>query len=185
MPRRCHAGREQPACCDQCVIAEFLPRGKDGDQRNRLCPVHDDEHASLSANPGTRGMWLVWHCKTGCHEEDVRDALLARGAHPSCLGNYGKPRTQSRNDSAPGRGTDPAVLADAARWHAVTKLAGFPELNGQLVRICIQAISEGDGDLPGDPYMLLPADRDDFVALASRAGVDPQYRYRLYRKWFA
>ena len=48
-----------------------------------------------------------------------------------------------------------------------------------------QAISEGDGDLPGDPYELLPVNRDDFLALASRAGIERGYAYRVYKQWTA
>jgi hypothetical protein len=49
--------------------------------------------------------------------------------------------------------------------------------------MCIQAISEGDGDLPGDPLALLGANADDFYGLADRAGIDSKYKYRLFRQW--
>jgi hypothetical protein len=176
--RQCHVGREPEACRDDCIDYGKLPRGRDGDKANRLCPAHDDEHASLSVNPGTKGMRMVWCCGAGCSPEIVRDALLDLGIHPSCLGNYGNRRESSAFPRAPR--AESAVLADARRWHAVAKL---PDINGSLLRMCIQAIGEGDGDLPGDPCTLLPVNRDDFCALASRAGLDPKYRYRLYRKW--
>ena len=49
--------------------------------------------------------------------------------------------------------------------------------------MCVQAISEGDGDLPGDPLTLLGVDPDLFYGLADRAGIDSKYKYRLYKHW--
>jgi len=76
---------------------------------------------------------------------------------------------------------DPATVADAKRFQAIRKLPR--DLNGKLYVMCIQALSEGDGDLPGDPFVLLPVNRDDFLALAKRAGVERRYRYQLYQRW--
>ena len=80
-------------------------------------------------------------------------------------------------------GQDPALVADAKRWHAALSLP--TDLAGSLLRMCIQALSEGDGDLPGDPCKLLPVDRDDFLALALRAGIERGYAYRVFRQWMA
>jgi hypothetical protein len=175
----CRAGHQPGECCD--TVRAGLRDGQGGGKHKWICPAHDDVRPSLSVNVGTKGMRLVWNCKAGCSEEDVRAALLGLGIDESCLGTYGVPRTRSRNDSAPSRGTDPVALADARRWHAVTKL---PDLNGSLLRMCIQAISETSSSISSDPLELLPVtNRDDFVALAGRAGLDSKYRYKLYERW--
>ncbi len=169
-----------PLACSESCLAALLPRGVSGDKHNRLCPCHDDREASLSINPGTKGMRMIWCCGAGCSFEDVRAALESRGADPSCLGNYGLPRRQLQ----PGMriaGHDPALVADAKRYHAILKLPA--DLNGSLLRMCIKALSEGDSDLPGDPYELLPVNKDDFLALAKRTGIERGYAYRVYRQW--
>lgn len=179
--RLCDTGREPRDCCDHCIIPKLGDaKGRRG---NRRCPAHADTEPSLSVNPGVKGMRMVWCCGAGCEPHAVRDALLDLGISPSCLGSYGKQvRTQSRNDSALSRGT----IADAKRWHAITEL---PVLEGALLRnpklvpMCIQAIREGNGDLPGDHFRLLPVNKDDFLGLAKRAGIDRCYRYRLYDQW--
>jgi hypothetical protein len=174
--QRCHADRDPKACQEQCIIP-LLGEAK-GRNGNRRCPAHDDDDPSLSINPGTKGMRMVWCCGAGCPAEDVRTALLAHGADPSCLGRYGTPK-RAPAPGTPYRGTDSATMAAAKRWYAVQKL---PDINGSLLRMCIQALGEGDGDLPGDPYRLLPVNSDDFYALAKRAGVG-KYRYQLFEKW--
>jgi len=167
---------------DQCAyrhVAAALERGTGGDKSNRLCPCHDDRKASLSINPGTIQR-VVWHCGAECDPGDIRAALLDRGVDESCLGRYGLPKRAV----VPGmrvQGRDPAIIADAKRWQAVAKLPRG--LNGKLYLMCVQAISEGDGDLPPDALKLLPVSMDDFVALAKRAGVERRYRYELYRRW--
>lgn len=176
----CHLGLHPDRCAYEHVAAR-VPKGSQGDKSNRLCPVHDDRKASLSINPGKIHR-VVWHCGAECSEADIRDALLDLGVHPSCLGNYGLPR----RTVAPGLrivGHDPALVADAKRYHAIYKLPA--DLNGSLLRMCIQAISEGDGDLPGDPYRLLPVNRDDFLALAQRTGLERGYAYRVFRQWMS
>lgn len=182
MPARetawCTLGRDPESCC-LVDIAGVLPKGTGGDGHNRLCPVHDDRHASLSINPGTIHR-IVWHCGAGCSAEDVREGLLAAGIDESCLGRYGLPKRPVQ----PGlriAGHDPVLVADSKRWHAVRKLP--PGLNGSLLRMCVQAITEGDGDLPGDPSVLLPADRQEFLALAARTGIERGFRYRVWDQW--
>jgi hypothetical protein len=177
--RRCPSGHDAETCAD--LGAGHFPRGRQGSKRNRLCPCHNDTKASLSWNPGTEGMWMVWNCGAKCDPAAIRAEALDLGIDPGCVGNYGLPKRAV----VPGlrvAGYDAAMVAAAKRWHAVAKL---PELNGSLVRMCIQAISEGDGNLPGDPLRLLPANQDDFLALASRAGLDSKYRYRVYKKWLS
>ena len=176
----CHLGLS-PDPCAYVHVAAALPRGREGDKSNRQCPCHDDRKASLSINDG-KIQRIVWRCGAECDPGDIRAELLGRGVDPSCLGNYGLPKRAV----VPGMrviGHDPALVADAKRWQAVAKLPA--KLSGQLMRMCIQALSEGGGDLPGDPYELLPVNRDDFLALASRAGIERGYAYRVYKQWVA
>ena len=79
---------------------------------------------------------------------------------------------------------DPALVADAKRWQAIRKLPA--KLDGKLMRMCVQALSEGGGDLPGDPYDLLPGQqRTTSLALAIRSGIERGYAYRVYRQWMS
>ena len=174
----CHLGFLPDACAYRHVAAA-LDKGIGGDKSNRLCPCHDDRKASLSVNPGKIHR-VVWHCGAECDPGDIRAALLDRGVHESCLGRYGLPGRLA----VPGmriQGHDPALVADAKRWHAVAKLPR--SLNGKLYRMCVQAISEGDGDMPGDPFVLLPGNQAAFLALAKRTGIERGYAYRVYEQW--
>ncbi len=171
---RCHRGLT-PNPCAWDHVAAVLTKGIDGSKSCRLCPCHDDRRASLSINPG-QIQRVVWHCGAECDPGDIRDGLLSRGVDESCLGRYGLPKRLA----VPGLRLSPPD-PDAKRWRAVRKLP--PGLNGKLLVMCIQAISDGDGDLPGDPIGLLPVIADDFYALADRAGIDAKYKYRLYKQW--
>ncbi len=175
---RCHLGLA-PNPCAWDHVAAALPKGREGSRSVRLCPCHDDGKASLSINPG-RVHRVVWHCGAECSEADIRDALLGLGVHESCLGRYGLPKRAVM----PGlrvQYADPATVADAKRYHAILKLAGAG-LDFKLYRMCVQAISEGDGDLPADPLVLLPVNSSDFYGLASRAGLG-RYKYELFGRW--
>ncbi len=172
----CHAGLASGECNQQHIAPELGPPHG----RNYRCPAHDDHHASFSINPGTT-VRIVWHCKAGCEPGVVRDALLALGIDATCLGKYGTAR------NVPGapviRTADCGIVADARRFQAVLKLP--VDLNGMLLRMCVQAIADGDGDLPGDPERLLPSDYKEFISLAKRAGIERAYKYKLYRKWIS
>ncbi|MGH3407861.1 MAG: hypothetical protein ACRDRJ_35970 [Streptosporangiaceae bacterium] len=174
----CHlGGRPNPCAYDH--VAARLPRGREGTKSVRLCPCHDDTKASLSINPGDETR-VIWRCGAECDPGDIRAALLEHGADPSCLGNYGLPKRHVQ----PGmriQGYDPGLVADAKRWIAVSKLPRG--LSGHLYRMCIQAISEGDGDLPGDPLGLLPVGQGEFVGLARQAGIERSYAYKLWIRW--
>jgi hypothetical protein len=177
----CYLG-VMPDPCAYDHIAIRVPIGREGTKSVRQCPCHVDRKASLSINPGKRGQRIVWHCGAGCDPGDIRAALSGLGVHESCLGRYGLPK----RPAVPGMRittADPALVADAKRWNAVLKLPA--DLHGSLIRMCIQALSEGDGDLPPDPFELLPVNRDDFLALAKRAGIERGYSYRVYRQWLA
>lgn len=166
-----------PGECKQQHVAPVLGPLQGRDYR---CPAHNDHHASFSINPGAT-VRLVWHCKAGCEPGAVRDALLALGVDGACLGKYGTARNVP---GAPAiRATDCGIIADARRFQAVLKLP--IDLNGMLLRMCVQAIADGDGDLPGDPGRLLPTSYGEFISLAKRAGIERAYKYKLYRKWIS
>ena len=80
-------------------------------------------------------------------------------------------------------GHDPALVADAKRCHAALKLP--THLSGKMLHMCLVAISEGNGDLPGDPFRLLPWTKKEFLALAARSGIQRGYRYKLWDQWSA
>jgi len=175
---RCARDRD-PAACSVLCLAALLPRGVSGDDHNRLCPCHDDRRASLSINPGDV-VRIVWHCGAGCDPEDVRAALEALGAGESCLGTYGLPKRAI----VPGLripGHDPVMVADVKRYHAILKLP--VDLAGHFYKMCVVAIAEGDGDLPGDPFRLLPDTRAEFIALARRCGFERSYCRKLWLRW--
>lgn len=175
---RCHLGMT-PNPCAWDHVAAYVPKGAEGSRSNRLCPVHDDRKASLSINPG-RVVRVVWNCGAECDPGDIRAALLGLGVHESCLGRYGLPKRAPQ----PGMriiSHDPALVADAKRIRAIDKLPR--DLNGRLYVMCVKAIIEGDGDLPGDPLILLGVDPDLFYGLADRAGIDSKYKYRLFKQW--
>lgn len=173
----CHRGLA-PNPCAWDHVAAALDRGTGGNRSSRLCPCHDDRKASLSVNPG-RIHRVVWNCGAECDPGDIRAELVSRGVDESCLGRYGLPKRLA----VPGlrvSGVSPGIVADAKRWRAVRKLP--PGLNGKLYLMCVQAISEGDGDLPGDPLDLLGVDADLFYALADRTGLG-KYKYELFGRW--
>ena len=177
----CDLGRE-PLSCVRTDIAAVLPKGIGGNDQKRLCPVHDDTEASLYIDAGSKGQRCVWCCYAGCSREDIRAALLDLGIDEKCLGDYAK--VVPLRAVVPGlrvHGYDPGMVADAKRWHAVLKLP--TNTAGKLLIMCRQAIAEGDGDLPGDPFRLLPCTEDEFKALAARAGIERSYRYRLWKQW--
>lgn len=177
---RCHLGLTPNPCAWDHVAAR-VAKGREGSRSVRLCPCHDDRKASLSINPG-RVHRIVWNCGAECDPGDIRAALLDLGVDESCLGRYGLPK----RTVVPGLrlvGQDPALVANSKRYHAIVSLPG--DLNGSLRLMCIKAISEGDGDLPGDPYKLLPVNRDDFLALALRSGIERGYAYRVFKQWMA
>lgn len=178
----CHLGLTADRCAYEHV-ADRVPKGVSGDKSNRSCPAHDDRRASLSINSGDF-VRVRWKCQAGCSPEDVRVALLGLGVDESCLGTYGLPKRVL----VPGMRVttaDLAVIADAKRYRAIRRLPASLNGNASLRLMCEQAIDEGDGDLPGDPYKLLPVNRDDFLALAQRAGIERGYAYRVYRQWLA
>lgn len=174
---RCHLDAMPNPCAWDHVAAALAP-GREGSKSVRLCPVHDDRKASLSINPGTFQR-VIWHCGAECDPGDIRAELLARGVDESCLGRYGLPKSAAR----PGMRVlyaDPVLVADSKRLAAIAKLPRT--LNGKLYVMCVQAIIEGDGDLPGDPLRLLPVNSTDFYGLADRATLG-NYKYELFGRW--
>jgi len=60
-------------------IADALGHSKrDGNGFVAICPCHDDTHPSLALHLGDDGR-LLWHCRAGCPQDEIRDALAARG----------------------------------------------------------------------------------------------------------
>lgn len=179
----CREGRGQGECVRYHVREHVpaLPRPSGSDRECTRC------HKPLSINPGTKGQWCVWSCDTGCDPADVRADLLGLGIDPRCLGNYGSaPWVQNQARKAkqrPAESADPVVYAAANRSHAMLKLASSDLGSAALLKMCLQAISEGDGSLPGDPVVLLPRNYAEFMALAERTGIERTYRYRLARSY--
>jgi len=66
--------------------AESIARGLDKPRRYghswmACCPAHDDRNPSLTITDGDDGKTLV-HCFSGCSQQDVIEALRARGLWP-------------------------------------------------------------------------------------------------------
>ena len=116
-------------------------------------------------------MWLLGYCHGGCEASVVRDALLDAG-HPCSLPlRFGLPSKQAAIAAAFPARADPATLAAARRSYACQQLVRSDLTNGSLLKMCLQAIAESDGGVPGDPALLLPGDYQEFNALAKRAGI--------------
>lgn len=192
----CKDGADQQKCYDWHVAIPALgpATGTAGDLCYR-CPVpgHGNRRKNCAINPGTKGKWVVWHCFGGCTDAAVRQALSGMGISEDCLGSFASDdyyehlREVGQREPVPGMpnvaGVDPAAFAAAQRWAAIQQVLATDIANLSLVRMCAQAISEGDGGLAGDPKLLLPGDQAAFVALAKRAGIERRYRYELAKKW--
>lgn len=179
----CAKGDTQARCHAEHSYG-VLPIGPSGG-KNRACPVCG---GNLSINPGDRGMWLVWCCQDGCDAGIVRLALeQAAGIAPGCLGSYATEDWRAKQERRavarfPAR-ADTATLRDAKRFHACQKLIASEIANGSLLKMCLQAISEGDGNVSGDPARLLPAGRAEFIALGRRAGLERIHCHKLADRW--
>ncbi|MCC7080111.1 MAG: DUF3987 domain-containing protein [Burkholderiales bacterium] len=61
------------------AIADALGGARrDGAGYVALCPCHADTHPSLALHLGDDGR-LLWHCRAGCPQDAIRDALAGRG----------------------------------------------------------------------------------------------------------
>lgn len=145
----------------------------------RPCPAHNDPDPSLSINTGDI-VAIRWKCFGGCDPGDIRDAFIARGADPRQLGSYGTPKWQREQDGRSAE-TDPELVADAKRWRASRKLPR--DLNVWQVWMCLQALDEGDGNLPGDPFDLIGVDEDHVKDLAVRSGMLRAHVSRAWKQW--
>lgn len=169
-----------PGPCTEQHLKPLLTvaRGK-----NFRCPLHP-EHVKFSINAGDGRQRVVFCCNDGrCHDNELtelRAALVALGADESCLGNYGKRKPAPT--VVPARFTAPETDPRIAKWEAVHMLPA--NLNGSLLRMCIQAISECDGKPSCDPWDLLPAESKPFYALAERTGLG-NYKYNLFKAFLA
>lgn len=181
--RWCARGFDQKLCVQSCV-RDALPLARPRNGQDRQCPVCS---APLSLNPGTKGMWIVWTCHGGCRPEVVR-AGLEEKINAECLGAWYSDEWLARKNGQPAAvypARDPATERAARRWYAAQKLIGQKITNASLLRMCMQAIAEGDGEVPGDWRALLPATRAEFVALAKRAGIEKPHRHVLATNWFS
>lgn len=179
----CHLGLPAGDDCAHRHVASLLDKGSGGTKSLRLCPGHGGREATLSLNGG-RDYRLVWkeHAETcDLEDRDIHALLLTRGADESCLGTYGLRKDGRLKPAARIQSYDPAMAADANRWHAMQKLSG--ELPGRLMVMCRQAIAEGDGYLPGDPFALLPRTKQEFISLAKRSGIQRGYHHALWARW--
>jgi hypothetical protein len=176
----CKSGLDQKNCHRLHVWSQ-IPRSRDRGQ-NRECPAC---HANFSINPAdVPKVWMVGYCHAGCDAADIRQRLLGLGIPELCLGRFGQP-SSSQTATAPVQrsGIDSASLAAIRRDQLYAKLAGSDLTNGSLLRMCIQAVSESNGDVPPDPEHLLPRDHGEFIALAKRTGIERCHCYKLARLW--
>ena len=180
----CHLGTLPGPECAHGHVARALDKGLGGTRSLRLCPGHGGREATLSLNPG-RDFRLIWneHAETCDLEDlDIHSLLLARGVHETCLGTYGlRKQRHARPAERIIAAADPATVADALRFQAVAKLPF--DLAGHLYKMCVQAIIDGKGDEPGDPFRLLPGYREDFIDLGLRCGFDRSYCRKLWAQW--
>lgn len=177
---RCALGSTITTCRDLHVRRKVPPLAtRSGDDRE--CP---ECGKPMSVNIGRRGMRFVWSCGGGCDEHEIRALLAGKlGIDETCLGNYGKRKRATADLDARSR-PDSAVYAAARKYFAIEKVLKLG-LEPIAQRACLQAIMEGDGDLPPRPEVLLPCDYKSLAALARRAGVARTYSYQWAAEWLA
>jgi hypothetical protein len=74
------------------------------------CPCHEDSHPSLALQLGDDGR-LLWHCRAGCSQDEICDALRARGL----LNGYARdPKPRCTVPRAPSPYSRPAVASPPA-----------------------------------------------------------------------
>jgi hypothetical protein len=179
---QCAAGKTITACRDQHVRYKIPPLQRPSGN-DRECPKCGKP---LSINIGSKGMRFVWHCGGQCDEHDIRRLFTDKlGLNGTCLGNYGK-RPSGTPDAM--RDRPRADVYEAARkCFLIDQLVRLDLGNdsGTLLRVCIQAVLESDGNVRADPESLLPADRSNLAALARRSGVERRNSYRFADWWLA
>jgi hypothetical protein len=179
---QCAAGKTLTACRDQHIRYKVPPLQRPSGS-DRECPKCGKP---LSINIGSKGMRFVWHCGGQCDEREIRRLLLDKhGIDEACLGSYGK-RQRGIPDAM--RDRPRADVYEAARKCFL--IDQFIRLDlgndsGTLLRACIQAVLESDGNVKADPESLLPADRSHLAALARRSGVERRNSYRFADWWMA
>lgn len=65
-----------------------------GSNTKVCCPAHHDVNPSLSIGEDATGR-VLWHCFAGCSQDDVLDAIRAKGLEPT---RNSHPRLESAND---------------------------------------------------------------------------------------
>jgi hypothetical protein len=81
---------------DAATIAERLGGQRSGNGWLCLCPAHGDKNPSLSVGLSDDGR-LLFHCHSGCSQEEVIQALRDRGLWPEKLGDREQPPTGGRH----------------------------------------------------------------------------------------
>jgi hypothetical protein len=187
----CDAGR----ACAHAHVRDALPKPHPLNGDDRECP---ECQGNLSINPADNSrahILITCHGQAHCTESaagraHLRDLLIGKhDIDERCLGPFGLggdgptatlPRTPRREAS-------PELLAAARRDGAYSQLIETSGgiRNPSILRMCLQAIAESDGDVSGEADQLIPADRAQFIALARRTGIPRQQANTLAERWFS
>jgi hypothetical protein len=109
------------------IIAKVLGGRKTGATWMAPCPAHDDHEPSLSVRDGRDGRVLV-RCHAGCSQQEVIEALRARGLwgcdHPTILRTkrHDRAAVADTPDTDGGRRTEAAL----AIWRAAAPASASP-----------------------------------------------------------
>lgn len=183
----CSAGR----ACAHAHVRDVLPFPHPLNGTDRECPAC---RGNLSINPADdRRAHVLITChgskctETAAGRRDIRERLLKHGIAEGCLGSYGLGGDgPTASVPRPRRESDPGLLAAARRDAAYASLidASASLGNATVLRMCMQRIREStDGNVTGDLAQLIPSDREEFIALARRAGIQRIQASTLATRW--
>jgi len=182
---RCRHDKPIGVCLREHVRA-LVPPARPRSGADRDCPVC---HTALSINIGNKGQRFVWDCAKHCDPSAVRGELQALGADAVCLGNYGSTdwvRRDAENKRKQVKSSGqvaPSTLEAERKYYVIEKLYGREFESVALLKVCLRAVIESDGNVSPDPEHLLPRDYRELAALARRAGVERCYSYKFARWW--
>jgi hypothetical protein len=181
--------------CAELHLRELLPLAL-GSKRDRQCPVCGGNLSINAARNADQHVVITCHgqCRTAAKDDDaprrcalIREAFIALGAEGQCLGGFGKLSGKQLAALGPGGVArcqhDRALEDDGLRFRLHLKVPR--EWVRSIRDMAEQRITElPAAELPSDPYLLLPSgDKNEWYALASRAGIDKRDRAQLHRKW--